>query len=544
MNYELKFDPKTIEHLGVRMYSTLPPALAELISNSYDADSDNIIISFHEQNKVPKSITVIDDGDGMSAIDIQEKFLVIGRNRRVEDGDKPSKKHRRLPTGKKGLGKLALFGLAKVITVDTVKNGIRNRFVLEWDRLLSSEDVYNPKSEIDNEKTDRPDGTIIKLSDLKRKTPFDLEGVADSLSKIFIIDSSFSIVLKSTDGRECVVSNERKFKQIESQFYWDEKDLVSADSEYYSRIKINLITSKNPIPPNSGLRGVTLFSRGKLVNSPEYFTSSTSSHFFQYLTGWITVDFIDLVDEDVISTNRQSINWEHPDMIDLRNFLTEIIMAVGRDWRKKRSEKKEVEFKENTGIDKNKWLSTMPKDIKDSVEKIVETMSEGEEVSKTFAPVITALYNIVPEYPELHWRHLHDKVKDRVKVYYENQQFAEAADQGTKIYAQIIRDMSGVELDGTELASVFSTGNKQSPKKPKIQVSRIDTASGWNIQQGQDYLTRGVMAGFRNPMNHQPFDALVPSTFSQIDCLNILSLISYLATRLDHVVEESIQEDT
>lgn len=25
--FEMKFDPRTIEHLGVRMYSTLPPAL-------------------------------------------------------------------------------------------------------------------------------------------------------------------------------------------------------------------------------------------------------------------------------------------------------------------------------------------------------------------------------------------------------------------------------------------------------------------------------------------------------------------------------------
>ncbi|HDC4371601.1 TPA: hypothetical protein O8L32_004737 [Enterobacter cloacae] len=42
-NFRMTFDPKTIEHLGVKMYSTLPPALAELISNAYDADSENVI---------------------------------------------------------------------------------------------------------------------------------------------------------------------------------------------------------------------------------------------------------------------------------------------------------------------------------------------------------------------------------------------------------------------------------------------------------------------------------------------------------------------
>lgn len=533
MKYELKFDPKTIEHLGVRMYSTLPPALAELISNAYDADSDNVTIQFHEQNKTPKSITVIDDGIGMSASDIQNKFLVIGRNRRSDDGDKPTGKHGRLPTGKKGLGKLALFGLAKIITVDTVKDGLRNRFTLKWGDLLSSEKVYNPISEIDDGETSDKNGTVIKLSELKRKTPFDLESIADSLSKIFIIDSSFEIKLKSTDGRELAVSNERKYNQINSQFSWNETDLISPESEYFSKISLKLITSESPIPPSSGLRGITLFSRGKLVNAPEYFTSSASSHFFQYLTGWIKADFIDLVDEDVISTNRQSVNWDHPEMEALRAFLSEVIMTVGREWRIKRSSKKEDDFKKQTGIDKNKWLSTMSKETKESVEKIVDTMIKEEDVSNTYAPVIKALYKIIPEYPELHWRHLHDNIRDRIKVYYSNDQFAEAADQGTKIYAQVLRDLSGERFDGTDLAKVFSVGNKQSPLAPKIKIADIESESGWNIQQGQEHLTRGVMAGFRNPMNHQPLDVVVPGTFSQLDCLNILSLISYLTTRLD-----------
>ena len=33
----MSFDPKTIEHLGVKMYSHLPNAIAELIANAYDA---------------------------------------------------------------------------------------------------------------------------------------------------------------------------------------------------------------------------------------------------------------------------------------------------------------------------------------------------------------------------------------------------------------------------------------------------------------------------------------------------------------------------
>src|SRR3546814_18404779 len=66
----------------------------------------------------------------------------------VCSSDLPSPKFGRLPTGKKGLGKLALFGLAKQIVVDTKKEGLRNRFTLNWDDLLASSDTSNPEMDL------------------------------------------------------------------------------------------------------------------------------------------------------------------------------------------------------------------------------------------------------------------------------------------------------------------------------------------------------------------------------------------------------------
>lgn len=533
----LIFQPKTIEHLGVKMYSTLPPALAELISNAYDADASEVEVVFHEQNGSPVSITVKDNGCGMSFLDIQNKFLSIGRDRRQTDGDKPSPKYGRLPTGKKGLGKLALFGIAKEIIIDTVKNGKRSRFILDWDVLYSSQGQYNPTVEIADVMAERDDGTYIQLKKLKRKSKFDISNIADGLSRIFITDNDFKIKLKKTGGaspEEESVENERRFSQIDQEFIWSKVDLELGGYEHAAEIEFELITSKKPITPSSGLRGITIFSRGKLVNAPEFFSESTSSHVFQYLTGWIKADFIDLLDEDVISTNRQSLNWEHDEMQDFRKWLQALIAQVSADWRKKRKEKKDQDFEDKTGIDKEQWLSTLSSNIRQSAEKIIGTLSADEGVDESFNPVVQALYEIVPEYPELHWRHLHEKIRDRIKIYYKNSQYAEAADQGTKVYAQILRDLSGKQKDGTDLASLFSSGNKQAPSTPDILVADINTESGWNMQEGQSHMTRGVMAGFRNPMNHQPIDRVVPDTFSQLDCLNILSLISYLTTRLDY----------
>lgn len=533
--YELKFDPKTIEHLGVKMYSTLPPALAELISNAYDADASKVEVEFLEQNGAPIAITVYDDGTGMSSSDIQGKFLVIGRNRRKDDGDKPSTKFKRLPTGKKGLGKLALFGLAKNVVVDTVRDGLQNRFTLNWDSLLLAQGVYSPQTDRVDQKIKRSSGTTIQLSDLKRKSPFDLNGIADNLSRIFVVDKNFRIILKGPRGKRIEISNDRRYDNVEEQFKWETSDLVKSGEKYHGKLDFNFITAKTPIPPSSGLRGIAIFSRGKLVNLPEYFSDSASSHFYQYLTGWIKADFIDLLDEDVISTNRQSINWDNAEMSEFRKYLSQLIARVGQDWRKKRAERKDKDLKKQTGIDTEKWFNTLPHDIRESVETIVKEMGGNEEVAATYAPVVKALYTLIPEYPLLHWRHLHDSIKDGVAEYYKNQQYGHAADQGAKLYGQKIRDLCGKDVDGVELASAFSFNFEKGKfiKLPDIQISDLDTESKRNMQDGQQFLTRGLFKGFRNPINHAPMSSVVPAIISELDCLNVLSLISYLASRLE-----------
>ena len=337
---ELQFNPKTIKHLGLKMYSTLPPALAELISNSYDADSEQVGVFLIEKDGKPHQIKVIDDGIGLSRAEINSKFLIIGRDRREEDGDNPSPKHERLPTGKKGLGKLALFGLAKTITIRTVRNKLLNEFVLDWDALQQSRGKYNPTTTKLNEPCSKPNGTEIILSKLKRKSPFDAEALSASLARIFIIEDSFQIRVLSPEQEVFIITNEQKYENLDIQFEWDIDELLDENSEWKSKLEGKLLTAVKPIPPSQHLRGITLFSRKKLVNSPEYFSDSTSSHFYSYLTGWITIDFIDLLPDDVISTNRKSLDWDNPLLKDLKVILRGIVAKANKLWREGRRQKK------------------------------------------------------------------------------------------------------------------------------------------------------------------------------------------------------------
>ena len=79
---QLKFDPRTIEHLGIKMYSQLPYALAELVANAYDASAEHVNINLYDSDSTQKRIVIQDDGEGMSYEEVRDNFLVIGRKRR------------------------------------------------------------------------------------------------------------------------------------------------------------------------------------------------------------------------------------------------------------------------------------------------------------------------------------------------------------------------------------------------------------------------------------------------------------------------------
>lgn len=537
---DMRFDPQTIHHLGLRMYATLPPALAEIIANSYDADAENVTISLIEENGKPERIVVKDDGFGMSLDEIKEKFLVIGRNRRIE-GDKPSPKFKRLPTGKKGLGKLALFGLATTITITSVQNNKQNEFVLDWDDLMKAEGVYHPRLLIADRETGESDGTTITLSGLKRKSHFDFNGLADSLSRIFIFDEDFNLVIQSPKGDKLSIDNKRKYTTLDIEFEWglDAPLLVPEESEYHGKLDGKLITSEKPITPASGLRGITLYSRGKLVNVPEFFSSSTSSHFFQYLTGWISADFIDLLTEDVISTNRQSIDWEHPEMEKLRNFLSGLVAQVNNDWRKKRKEKKDKDLKEKTGIDTKLWTDTMPSDVRKNTSQIIEALG-GEDALEKYTPVIKALHEIVPEYPLLHWRHLHKTVQSKSEEYYINGDYYSAFIEATKSFINAVKDKSesSVTPDDSMMGAVFSNPNAILDvigDHKKVNGGEFSQLTKDSVQRGQQQLSQGLISGGRNPLSHEEIIDLKGSDlFSEQDCLDMLSLLSHLFKRLDN----------
>lgn len=536
----MSFDPHTIEHLGVKMYSNIPNAIAELVANAYDADAENVTVELFD-NEHGKSICITDDGTGMDFTDVNEKFLRIGRKRRLEDDNALTKSGRKV-TGKKGLGKLAFFGIGNTIDIITQKDGQQTSFTLDWDQLLATKTKdYEPTFNVEDCDNDLH-GTSITLGNLKRKSDFDLEGLAISLSKLFnLFDKNFKVTVSLNGGGVINVDNALKYSNLNIEFIWSFPAFSAVINDNYSEkanISGEIYSTVTPLKP--GLRGITLFANGRLANAPEFFGVSESSHGFSYFTGWLKVDFVDDWKDDVISTDRQSLNWDLPNTELLRAFLKKTMSELERDWRKQRNEKKKKEIAEKTRVDISGWYEKLPADVQTSIEPIVSAvMYDSELPADKQTAIVRNLHALIPEYPFYHWRHLHGSVRAASFADYDRQDFYRAVEETIKRYVTEVQRKSGhaktdVSLMGGAFGPEPAKPLKVASKYKRTDGADFNASTKENIEDGQKLFSMGVMSGVRNPVAHEEVAQLRDSgLFTEKDCLDSLSLLSHLFRRLE-----------
>ncbi len=541
---QLRFDPRTIEHLGIKMYSRLPYALAELVANAYDAGADNIHIDLCDSDQASKKISICDDGDGMSFDDVQEKFLIIGRKRRDDDESRNNSKGRKI-TGKKGVGKLALFGIGKTISIETTLSGeqFSTKFTMDWDKILTeSTGTYYPESEIIQKDDPNNHGTKIVLTNLTRSTNFDLQSTAVSLSKLFNwVDSDFCITITHNGKESLRLTRELRYVGVNKEFEWDIDDIIStldSDYEYKNQLHGKIISSKKPMKPD--LRGITLYVNGRLANMPGYFGVSEAGHTFSYLSGWIDADFLDEFDKDMISTDRQSLSWDLPEAEELQNFLQRIIRFLVKDWSIKRKAAKVSDNTHRSGVQLKEWFETVPKEIQPKLEKVIGAVSDRPELDdEDFSAVVKNVYDLIPPYTYYHYRLLHSQIQDASKKYYIAKDYYTAFQEAMKRYKNAVKDKSGVAAD-EDSAIVSSSFGSKSPLKTTAKYKARPNGQPFspstldNIEEGQKFLSMGIVKGGRNIVSHEEHNDLVTSgLFTEKDCLDLLGLLSHLFKRLD-----------
>jgi TIGR02391 family protein len=535
---KMSFDPHTIEHLGVKMYSVLPNAIAELIANAYDAEAKVVNVVLKE-DEGGKSISVIDDGVGMTFEEINNNFLRIGRKRRHEDNGLSTNGIRKV-TGRKGLGKLAFFGIGDTINIETKKDGKCVKFTLKWNDLINSETPeYEPHFDI-SDCAQEETGTMIELKDLKRKSAFDKQELAISLSKLFnFFDESFKVYISYNGDDKLQIDDKLKYNNLDKQIEWKFPENSDISNDYLNSKQVSglIMATEKPLKP--GLRGVTLFAHGRLVNAPEFFGVGESSHGYSYFTGWLNVDFVDELEEDVISTDRQSLNWDLPITTELRDNLQSLLRSIERDWREKRKIEKRKRVSSRVNINVGDWYDKLPDAVQPKVESIVNSVIEDSELSdEKQSEVVGILHGLIPEYAYYHWRHIHNQVQNASFNDYKNSDYYRATEEAIKRYESCVQTKSGNNENGQRLMlQVFGKDRsilKVASKYKKMNGSDFSNSTQENIEDGQKFMSAGMMSGVRNPIAHEEISELRDSRlFTENDCLDMLSLLSHLFRRLD-----------
>ena len=138
--------------------------------------------------------------------------LKIGRKKRKSEIDN-GKKCDRPPMGKKGLGKLAFFGIAERAVIETIQDRKKVTFEMDWQAIqkVPEEESYNPVFK--EEDTDEKNGTTVILTKMYKKTNFDIDALKKSISNYFIFDDDFKVLIKEDSDEEFLeIDNELRYQ--------------------------------------------------------------------------------------------------------------------------------------------------------------------------------------------------------------------------------------------------------------------------------------------------------------------------------------------
>ena len=336
----LRYSHNIVEHLGLKLYQNRPTrVIAEIVSNSWDADAKNVQVNMN-MDGANRWIAVLDDGHGMTREELAFSYLVVGLPRRGK-ADERSRGDRRL-MGRKGIGKLAPFGIARLVDVVTaaVSDGATKVYWLRFDlaALLhqgSEEVTYKPDLVVDGGALDslpldkdrtgqvakwrehikaKKTGTLVLMTGLSLARAISDEQLMDSLGHRFTI----------THGHNFAVTVNNKLATVQTMLP-DFELRIPAEGHSVEQVSgrevkywVGFVKSASW---SSDQAGVGVYSHGKIAQDrPFTFGIKGKEIFTRYMFGVVEAEWLDELPEDVISTDRTSVNWEAPETEPLYNW--------------------------------------------------------------------------------------------------------------------------------------------------------------------------------------------------------------------------------
>lgn len=361
-----------LNSLGRNLYRNFITILGEAISNSWDADANNVRITI---NKEKSEMIVVDDGEGMSSSDFRNKFLRIGYSKRA----KKSYSQRGRPyIGRKGIGKLALLSCADRIVIVTKKSGeIATGGVIdnsELDKAIQDDKDHESYklgklSDEDMKLLNKMEyGTLIKFIGLKNGIVNTLDNIRKSIALYFrfsLVDESFKIYV---NGNEINLGDVKDLTD-KTQFVWSINN-NSHDSFVQTLLKRSIKNDNRTINKNvngfiasvekprylnilgTGEKvGVDLFVNGRLRERDILKHIQSARVPESYLYGQIHYNDLDGDEVDRFTSSREGIVSDDALFLELLESIKSVIKSIIDQWDEWR-----IEIKQD-GDDDNRRFS-------------------------------------------------------------------------------------------------------------------------------------------------------------------------------------------
>ncbi len=373
-----------IDLLGHQMYGGPVQAVAEFVANAWDADSKRVEVSVSEDPKEEGAeIKVRDYGEGMDFDELTKRYLTVGYERRKERGETTDSD--RLVMGRKGIGKLAGFGIAEDIVLRAVKDKWVVQFTLNYTDLKSKTEIggFEFDPEVD-EASDEEDGVTVILKNLKLERKINIQSFKRSISRRFAL---------TTELMEIVVNGENITKEDlpfehrtpSEDGMWADEDIEGFGSVSYW-FGFSNDTIKDP-----ELRGVSVFARDRIAQTTPFFFNLAGGINGQvgleYLTGQVKANELDAA-VDHIATPRQMVNWQFRNAPILEKWGQDKVKELCSKWKKRRIEKNLAKFKHDYSEYYpriNALASQEKKDVMAALERIAGLEHVEEEDFRTIA---------------------------------------------------------------------------------------------------------------------------------------------------------------
>lgn len=356
MDFNFNISLSVLNHLGRNLYRSFITVIGEAISNSWDADANNVFITIDREKN---TMSIVDDGIGMDETAFQNKFLKIGYSKR-KDG-KTSSDNNRPFIGRKGIGKLALLSCAKEIEIATIKKGkaiiggtINNALLDE--AIKDDLDSHDYKLGQISDKASNllnglEQGTAILFKDISEGINNTVEHIRKLIALNFrfsLLDKSFKIFING----EPIDEKELNDLAESSQFLWIINDYSDPylESETFKKNLLETVKIKSLLPIKGFISTVEKPSQLKIRNTDDKITldlfvngrlrekdlmkyKPTARVVESYSYGQIFYDSLDTGDgKDLFTSSREGIVTNDETFEKFLTELSRIYSKIINDW--------------------------------------------------------------------------------------------------------------------------------------------------------------------------------------------------------------------